>query len=236
MIKQKKCKGTHSMTKGYGCGKLVSVDNRIYGLGKMCCYAQWLFSSENGKLKLEKSIIKAKANVKKEIKAKDKFSKEKLKPKSYYENQLQTQINQIVKYLDASHPCISSQKVSGKRNAGHFYGRLAHPALRFHLENIWNQSEYANVYKSGDIINYRNGLEVLYGKEYLNRLEGLKSIPALKLSIDELKEKTVEARKIVKWLIIQERIFTKEERLHYRIKFNNQIGIYSENPEFNPIH
>ena len=35
MIKEKKCKG-HGVAKGFGCGKMIDVKFRVYGLGKMC--------------------------------------------------------------------------------------------------------------------------------------------------------------------------------------------------------
>ena len=55
--KLKPCKGTGN-AKGYGCGK--PTFHRVYGLGKMCgCYSDWLLNSEAGKIKLEKSILKA---------------------------------------------------------------------------------------------------------------------------------------------------------------------------------
>ena len=40
MIKEKKCKG-HGVAKGFGCGKMIDVKFRVYGLGKMSCYRDW---------------------------------------------------------------------------------------------------------------------------------------------------------------------------------------------------
>lgn len=226
MIRQKKCEGTHASTKGYGCGKMVNVENRIYGLGKMCCYGEWLFSSENGRLKLDKAMSYGKKKVVKEQKEKDNAIRESLHPKSYFEGLLQKEINQIVKYLDAGWGCIATNTKTGKRNAGHYFSIGSNPTLRYHLENIWNQSEHSNTHKSGDTLRYQDGIVSLCGQEYLNHLNGLKMIQPIKLTVDEIKEKTSIARGIVKWLKLQDRKYTLEERLEYRVKFNEQIGIY----------
>jgi len=222
--KEKVCKGL-GIAKGYGCGKLTM--HRINGLGKMCCYSNFLLHSEPGKIKLAKSIIKAKSIVKSEQKAKNKKTREELNPKRYYEDMLQREINAIIKYIDAGWPCIATNSLKGKRNAGHMHSRGAHPTIRFHLENIWNQSEHSNMWKSGDTLRYQDGIVSLYGKEYLERLNSLKSTPPIKLSIDTIKEKISIARGIVKWLKLQERQFTKEERIELRQRFNAELGIYT---------
>ena len=56
--KEKPCKGSGT-AKGYGCGKITK--HRVYGLGKMCCYSDWLLNSENGKIKLSKATLKVTA-------------------------------------------------------------------------------------------------------------------------------------------------------------------------------
>lgn len=223
------------MTKGYGCGKLVNVDNRIYGLGKMCCYAQWLFSSENGKLKLEKSMIKAKSIVKKENKSKDKEAREKLKTKSELERTLQQVINSIIHFIDKDVHCISSQKPiqKGQLNAGHMWSRGAYPELRFNLHNIFAQSIHDNMYLSGNPIGFLEGLSCFYGSEYKEYVEQLKnSYKSLKLSREEIIDATSKAREALSWLKEKNLVYGYEDRVNIRTAINNKIGIYTENPEF----
>jgi len=155
-----------------------------------------------------------------------KIIKEKLKTLSEYVKDLQIEINTIVRLIDKGHPCIATGSYNGKVNAGHYIGTLANPTIRFHLENIWLQSEHSNTWKSGDTIRYQIGIVNLYGKEYLDYMNSLQSIKPIKLSIEELKGKISISRGIIKWLKLQERKFTIAERIELRKKFNNDIGIY----------
>jgi hypothetical protein len=152
--------------------------------------------------------------------------KDKLKSISSYKNDLQKEINTIIRLIDKGHGCIATGSKEGKKNAGHYIGVGANETLRFHLENIWLQSEHSNMWKSGDTLRYQDGLVSLYSKEYLERLNSLKSIKPIKLSIEEIKEKISICRGIIKWLKLQEKTFTNEERLYLRLKFNKEIGIY----------
>jgi hypothetical protein len=82
------------------------------------------------------------------------------------------------------------------------------------------------MWKSGDTLRYQDGLVSLYGKEYLERLNALKSIEPIKLTSEQIKEKISICRSIIKWLKLQDKIFTVDERLSFRKFFNKQIGIY----------
>jgi len=155
-----------------------------------------------------------------------KIIKEKLKTLSEYVKDLQIEINTIVRLIDKGHPCIATGSYNGKVNAGHYIGTLANPTIRFHLENIWLQSEHSNTWKSGDTIRYQTGIINLFGKEYLDYMNSLQSIKPIKLTIEELKEKISISRGIIKWLKLQERKFTIDERVKLRNKFNKEIGIY----------
>ena len=42
-----------------------------------------------------------------------------------------------------------------------------------------------------------------------------------------MKEKITISRGIIKWLKLQDRKFTIKERIYFRNKFNNEIGIYN---------
>lgn len=228
MIKQKKCEGT-GMAKGYGCGKMLNVENRVYGLGKMCCYGEWLFGSENGKMKLDKALRTAKVIVKKKEKASDKQKRAKLQTKTELERILQQVINSIVHHIDKGCLCISSQKPipKGQHNAGHFWSRGAYPNLRFNLDNIFLQSVHDNLYLSGNPIGFLGGLRSFYGENYCEYVSSLKSnYRSLKLSQDEIREFTVKSREVLQELKKADLTYTAEERITLRSEINKRIGIY----------
>ena len=153
-----------------------------------------------------------------------------LKTKSDYERDLQKEVNTIVRLIDKGFVCISTGKpLNDKFDAGHFYSRGANATLRFNLFNIYAQSVYANQYLSGDQTNFISGLRQHYGNEHAEYVLSLKSITVpLKLTNDDLKEKTAIARGIVKWLKLQEKTFDAKERIELRLKFNNELGIYKK--------
>ena len=152
--------------------------------------------------------------------------KDKLKTLSDWKKDLQTEINSIVREIDKGHACIATNTTNGKMNAGHYIGVGANSTLRFHLENIWLQSEHSNSWRSGDTIRYQQGIVSLYGKEYLEYMNSLQQINPLQLTIQDVKNKIPIARSILKWLKLQDRKFTLQERIDFRVKFNKEIGIY----------
>lgn len=152
--------------------------------------------------------------------------KEKLKTLSDWKKEFQTEINSIVRTIDKDYPCIATNTTNGKMNAGHYIGVGANDTLRFHLENIWIQSEHSNSWKSGDTIRYQNGIVATFGKDYLDYMNSLQQIKPIKLTIADVKEKIPIARGILKWLKLQERKFTVAERISLRKEFNTKIGLY----------
>ena len=173
---------------------------------------------------------KVKAKQTKDWQKEKKVLKTALKTKSDYEKDLQKEVNTIVRLIDKGFVCISTGKpLNDKFDAGHFYSRGANATLRFNLFNIYAQSVYANQYLSGDQTNFISGLRQHYGNEHAEYVLSLKSITVpLKLTNDDLKEKTAIARGIVKWLKLQEKTFDAKERIELRLKFNNELGIYKK--------
>lgn len=173
-----------------------------------------------------------KQKIAKDKKAKDDWSKEriqikkKLKSLSDWKNDLQKEINSIIREIDKGHGCIATGSLNGKFNAGHYVGVGANQTIRFHLENIWLQSEHSNSWKSGDTLRYQEGIIKLYGKDYLDYLNSLQSIKPLQLTCSDIEEKIPIARSILKYLKLQDRMFSTKERLELRIRFNKELGIY----------
>jgi hypothetical protein len=140
------------------------------------------------------------------------------------DSDLQEEINLLVRTIDRGWPCISSGVIECQFHAGHFFARSTHPALRFHLHNIWAQSAYDNGQREGNRNGYIDGLVNLYGEGY-GFIEHLPRIyPSRKWAKDEL----IDALKVVKRCIkkVPNRRLTKEERWEYRDLFNDEIKLY----------
>jgi hypothetical protein len=219
-MKKKKCKGTGKAL-NFGCGKYVI--KRTYGLCNEC-YKNWLFNSEEGKLKINRSIIKAKKEVSKSDKSELRQQKKDIMSKSEYEKILQALINSIVRMTDIDRGCISCEHgwkttFTRQRHAGHRYTTKAYPAIRFNLFNIFLQCSICNNYLSGNETNYDKGLKEHWGSEYIEKLEEIKvKYKELHLTIPELKEAISKATEVKKRIV-------KGEYLD-REEINQLIGIY----------
>ena len=161
---------------------------------------------------------------------KKRSDKKKLEPLRDKLNKLQRVVNAIARWIDTGHPCISSGRTTGKINGGHFWPVSTNRHIRFHLMNIFLQSERDNNYKSGNISEYREGLKNTFGEAVLAEIEDLKNkYQGLKLQSFEVDEKIVIARSLIKQMkaiIAEKKKLTNEERLSYRHLFNKKIGIY----------
>lgn len=185
--------------------------------------------------KYAKELRKKKEEARKKKEAKKwkeekKVIKETLEKKASIEKKLEKEINTIVRLLDKGHECISSGRPLGidigKYHAGHFHSVGSNVQIRFHLFNIFGQSIEQNKNKGGNPLGYMDGLEATFGTQIKDYCLSLKGHPALHLSREELKEKTVIAKRLIKWIKLQERKFNNEERLLLREKFNQELGIY----------
>lgn len=177
---------------------------------------------------IKDSRSKQEKKAKSEWSEKKKVLSEKLMTKSDYEKQLQTEINHIVRIIDKGHPCIATNSLKGKMNAGHYYSVGSFPALRFNLFNIYVQSEHSNSWKAGDNIRYADGLIQTFGQSHFDYIQTLRQkYPTINLSISELKEAIEKARSLKKALLTEDRTYTTAKRLSLRVALNKAIGIYS---------
>ncbi len=198
MIQEKKCKG-QGLAIGYGCGKLTKVENRIYGLGKMCgCYSDWLLNSENGKIKMEKSIFKIQ-QPRLEIEKLQQEKKEKTKLQLALNN-TKTIIHAFVRNRDQNKSCISCGCVWNKDfQAGHFYPAGSFETLKFNLQNIHGQCVQCNLFKEGNFENYSLNLPERIGIEKYNelvRLAGIDKKFSKVWNLENLKEIKFNIKKI----------------------------------------
>jgi len=230
-LKEKPCLGT-GLAKGFGCGH--KTKHRIYGLGKMCgCYSNWLLNSENGKIKMQRSIIAAKSKVQKENKKKESedmiFKKIAiLSPDKYRAKHLQPIINEISRLIDHGQSCIASGNF-GKMNGGHYISVGANRTTALNLHNIHIQSFESNHHKSGDQINYRLGVIERYGNDYFEFIESLNRHKPLHLSTSDMIEIASKASKIRLELKRNLEQKTSKERIELRNKINLELGIYEPN-------
>lgn len=225
MIKKKPiCKKGIGNAIGFdGCGK--EVYKKTYGLCDSCLY-DFYTTDERGKI-----IYKQKRDSlnKSKWKEEKKVLRDNTKTLSQYKSDLQKEINTLVRELDKGHNCISSGlPLDSKFDAGHLFSRGSNPSLAFNLMNIYGQSVYANQWKSGDQINYIEGLEATFGYEHKEYVLSLKKLyPIFKLTSEEIKPKIEIVRSLIKWVKFQDRKFSNEERILYRKEFNYKIGVYA---------
>ncbi len=108
------------------------------------------------------------------------------KPKSFYVNKFQSLFNKYIRTRDKDDPCISCGKHRTTYHAGHYLSVGGHTELRFNEDNVHKQCVYCNVFLSGNLLNYRNGLINKIGLERVLILES-KHEPN-KLTIPDIKE------------------------------------------------
>jgi chromosome segregation ATPase len=179
----------------------------------------------------ELAIVRAELKEKKDWNKRKKELKEELKTPSEYKEDLQKEINHIVRLIDKGHECISSGAKVYQVNAGHLYAVGSHPELRFNLLNIYNQRVHDNKYKGGNGIVYKERIKEVFGLEVFEEIESLKlRYKHLDLSVPEIKSAIKEARKAVRYLEKHtkdlEKPYITEDRIHLRRFYNDLIGIY----------
>ena len=171
MIQSKPCKGNGKAI-GYGCGNKVDARFRKYGLGTKCCYANWLYSSEEGKAMIEKATLKATA-PRLELEKATNTSKDR-KRLPVVLKQTQIVFNAYIRERDKYKPCISSGFPLGAQyDAGHCFSVKQFSGLRFHEFNVHAQSIGDNRFKEGNFESYFLNVENRIGSEETQELKEL---------------------------------------------------------------
>ena len=217
-MKAKKCIGTHSDTKGSGCGAYAY--QRTFGLC-IQCLRTWAVTTEAGKIWLKKqTAYKIKSNQKEE-------RKELAKERSLHINwssKLQDEINAIVRSIDKGLTCLARRQ-GGQIHAGHVFARGGNSTIKFNLHNIHRQCAQSNKWQNDDGL-LREGLILEYGNEYMDFISSLRQTPALEFNNSEYRTLTTKARKIVKRLVDEDRIYSLNERIEMRNRINIELKIY----------
>ena len=188
--KEKPCKGT-GIAKGYGCGKITA--HRVYGLGKMCCYSNWLLNSENGKIKLSKITLKV---SKPRLKFEEyKFERKKTNNISQLIQSTKKVCHEYIRLRDKGNSCISCGTPWNQDfQAGHFYKAELFSSIKFNSLNIHGQCVQCNIRKEGNESQYRVNLPDRIGKHDFDKLNYLASLEK-KINFKWDREKLIKIRK-----------------------------------------
>lgn len=174
--------------------------------------------------------IKLDAKKKKEHQVWKRDGKESLMTTSDYEKLLEKEINAIVRLIDKGCNCISCKPgvPIQKIFAGHFRSVKSNPSIRYNLHNIHRQCYSCNGNKGGAQVEYLDGLEREYGKEYAEYVHYTirREFTYMNWKISDLKEWTNIARLIKKELTELGNNYTTEERIAVRNEMNFRLGIY----------
>ena len=157
-MKQKKCKAK-------GCGVVFSPARPMQCVCSPAC-AQLLARAKTEQAETKKIRTQKKA---------DRERLQELKPKTYWADRAQRQVNRYVRLRDRGRPCISCQTPwRPDFQAGHWFTTKAHPELRYDLDNINAQCITCNHHKSGNAAEYRINLVERIGPERVDALESFK--------------------------------------------------------------
>lgn len=204
MVKLKSCKQ---------CKTKFTPDRPLQMVCSFKCSVE--YTKANQAKKAKKDWVKEKAE-----------RKEKITTLSEWKGLLQEVINGIVRLIDKDMGCIATGTKTGKMNAGHYISRGSNDTIRFNLHNIHLQSEHSNSFNSGDTLRYQDGIIKMYGSNYLDLMNSLKSTKPINLTIETIKEKILIAKLIKKELIELGNTYSAAERIQLRHDLNQRIGIY----------
>jgi len=193
----KKCKGS-GLAKGYGCGlPLKYYENNgikkyhaVHGLCKANCYSDWLLNSDNGKIKLSKSILKVqKPRLGMEQAESERKERTALKKAHDITKIL---VHYHVRERDKGKPCVSCDvEWNPDFQAGHFYKSENYETLKYHTDNINGQCVRCNIFLDGNFDSYSLNLPKRIGQEPYNALVKLAEIDkqfSKVWNVDNLKE------------------------------------------------
>jgi hypothetical protein len=220
--KKKKCKGIGKAKDYPGCGKLTFY--RTNGLctdGGNSCYASFLLNSLYGSKLVNNTITKV---------TKPRIDLEVAKNGGLinYKEKLQKKVNQIVRFIDRTEPCLAKRIYSKQVHAGHIYSRGSSPTIKLNLHNIHRQSAQSNHFQNEDGL-LREGLMQEYGVDYYNFVSELRRTPSLHYTNDDYKAFYKKSCKLFNALNKSLKTFkTVKERIEERNRINTELNIYDK--------
>lgn len=171
MIESKKCKGQGKAKSVKGCGKMVQVAYRKYGLCQSC-YAGFILNTDYGMLLLERATLKA-TKPRKDLEKASKERKERNGLTTLLES-VKTACHKYIRLRDKGKPCIScGHPYHSDHQAGHFYKAELFSSLKYNEYNINGQCQKCNLRMEGNESQYRVNLPYRIGMEKYRELEQL---------------------------------------------------------------
>lgn len=166
--KEKACRG-EGKALGHGCGKLNMY--RKYGLGIECkCYGNWLLNTPEGDKLIKRQTIPIQKKRADFEKAAQEHSDRKSIP--YLLNAAQIACNAYIRERDRGHSCPAcNAQWNPDFQASHIYPSSKFPSLRFDEDNIFGNDVGCNIFKEGNIENFRIGIIKLKGKDFMDALD-----------------------------------------------------------------
>lgn len=79
--------------------------------------------------------------------------------------------NRWIRERDRDKGCISRGCNGAVEHAGHYFNQGSHSALRYDPANVHGSCIKCNLFLSGNLIRYRQGLIDRYGEDYVRNLE-----------------------------------------------------------------
>jgi hypothetical protein len=218
-VKKKTCKG-NGQAKGSGCGEIKYIHK--FGLCQNC-FKDWLFTTNNGKEYLNKSMIIGKKKAHTEIRKQRKIEKDSIRK---WDVELQKNINKIVRTIDKGCLCLA-RNIRGQMHGGHIFSVGSNRQIRYNLHNIHRQSAHSNHFQNEDGL-FREGLIQEYGNEYMDFIKNLRSTPNLHHSNIEYQELNDRALAVLKRLKKDDLTYSLQMRIELRNKINLELGIYDK--------
>lgn len=131
-------------------------------------------ATEHAKKKADDRELQERNRIKKEAREARKAKRDYMdNDRSHQLKLTQAVFNAWIRFRDEGEPCNSCGRSTGcKMNAGHFLSVGSSPELRFHPLNCNIQCEHCNVYKSGNIAEYKPRLIEKIGLANVEWLEG----------------------------------------------------------------
>jgi hypothetical protein len=198
------------------CGKPFKRYNTIQNI---CVECSIKIGKDNPTKITQKVLKQAESEQKKEV----------TRNTAWYLKHLQDEVNLIARLIDKDCVCISNQKPipQGECHGGHRWNTADYKAIRFNLHNIHAQSAGQNTWKRGNADGYNKGLLMFYGQDYLNMVLDLpnKYTEVKHMRVD-LERFYKAAQGISKFLKLENKTYSPQERIELRNKFNKMIAIY----------
>lgn len=119
----------------------------------------------------EKKSKQIKAQTQRRKKQETKEAKESLKTLNQYENDAKKYFQKFVRLRDKGLPCISCGSNTKDVDGGHFKKAEIYSGLIFDERNCHSQCRKCNRFLGGNEGEYRIGLVVRYGEEYVKKIE-----------------------------------------------------------------